>query len=112
MAAYAYPISIDRKRQTILELKEVELEGGSLSIERLAPIVGDNNFSVQYGESLRDPDYIISWCETREETDEEMRRRIEKAEAYNAMRYQLIEKGIIRPCKGEKLPDHLKQFER
>lgn len=81
MPAYAYKIKINYKKEDICEEKTEILDTQGLTITMLAPLVGENVFSVtntDYGESL------ICWDEWRKETDDEYKTRIERLEKYNA----------------------------
>lgn len=81
MPAYAYKAHINYHREKILTERSHNLDSAELSIVMLAPIVGDNTFSVYEDE---DGTRVIHWTESRDETDEERDRRIKKLESYNA----------------------------
>lgn len=81
MPAYAYKAHINRKRELIWKEHTKELDDCKLTVKRLEKIVGDSVFTVEYG---RWNDCTIHWSTSREETDAEYKRRIDRLEKYNA----------------------------
>lgn len=81
MPAYAYPITIKRKKQLISFDERHEI-APPLTLELLAPIVEDNAFTIQEDDAQFSNSYILTVHKSRLETDEEQTARIDKEKRY------------------------------
>jgi hypothetical protein len=83
MPAYAYKAHINYSRLKVrIDCKRIFDNGDwKLTIRDIAPYVGENPFEV---ENCQSGDCIVTWTETRDETDDEYNARINKLEKYNA----------------------------
>ena len=83
MPAYAYPIKVNRRRQTIQFDETKRIESDSLILEDFK-FVGDDAFSISLPDDWGgfNSGYIISVSRSRLETIEERNNRIAKEESY------------------------------
>lgn len=81
MPAYAYAITIKRKKQT-LRFDERHEIAPPLTLEKLAPIVGGNTFTIQENDEIFSDTYILTVHKNRLETDEERKARIDREKRY------------------------------
>lgn len=86
MPAYAYPIQIKRKRQTIRFEEKVKLTEDWLTLPTLA-FVGNDTFSIcetehDSGTGTYTSGYTVTVNRQRPETDDEMNTRIASEESY------------------------------
>lgn len=80
MPAYAYKTRVNYGKETIWTNKEKSLESSNLSIAILQKIVGDSYFSVENECN----GCVITWSESKLETDKQQKTRIVRLEKYNA----------------------------
>ena len=83
MPAYAYSITIKRKKQTLNFDERYEIEP-PLTLEKLAPIVGGNTFTIQEDDEIFSNTYILTVHKNRLETDEEQKTRVDREKRYMA----------------------------
>lgn len=98
--AYMYPVNIERTPRIVAEPHTARIEHGNITVEELRAIVGEAPFSMTEEER---GGYSLDWMTYRTESPEEMARRIEKQEAYNAEHYRrkAIWNAAHRPPPGE-----------
>jgi len=81
MAAYAYPIKINRRRQRIdyVDRRDVLVTGGYLTLSDLSFLNEDDSFSIAFVDTnMYEVDILRSRLETKEERDT----RVAREESY------------------------------
>jgi len=81
MPAYAYAITLKRKKQ-IINFSERHEIAPPLTLEKLAPIVGDNTFTIYDDVEVFSNVYILIVHKNRLETDEEQKTRVDREKRY------------------------------
>lgn len=83
MAAYAYPIRIERGFKTLTETREIEIEQPLTLDELMTYVEHDDKFSIIEGSVWQDGCVLVITSK-RSETAEERDRRVEREERYMA----------------------------